>query len=145
VQFGGNTYEVPFIVCGGGGHDVTSLVQAHLGSPAQEPKNGADVTYLDTNRAVDATQLILNRHDDQSYGFLRVTVDSQLLSFVFNPVGRSATPPAPSDSVTVDLASHTLAGPTQARRPYGSRTKPRLTRKHSMGRDRHVSRTAARR
>jgi Calcineurin-like phosphoesterase len=30
VRFGSGEYEVPFIVCGGGGHDVTSLVQPHL-------------------------------------------------------------------------------------------------------------------
>jgi hypothetical protein len=130
VEFGGGTYEVPFIVCGGGGHDVTALVQAHLGSPAQEPANGEDVTYLDTNPAVNATRLVLDRHDDRSYGFLRVTVDTQQIAFEFDPVGTTALPAGYADSVTVNLATHSLVGSGPASRARtitgrgGARQKP---------------------
>jgi hypothetical protein len=116
VRFGGGTYEVPFIVCGGGGHDVNSLVRAHLGSPAQEPADGAEVSYLDSNPAVTATQLVLDRHDDQSYGFLRVTANSEQITFEFNPVSSTSLPTNSSDTVTVDLASHTVVGSAAPKR-----------------------------
>jgi hypothetical protein len=112
IDFGGEAYQVPFIVCGGGGHDVTSLVQPHLGSPESEPPDGADVTYLDTHPAVDATRLVLDRHDDRSYGFLRVTVNSQRLGFEFFPVGSTAASGSSVDSVGVNLASHTVVPST---------------------------------
>jgi hypothetical protein len=136
VSFGGGTYQVPFIVCGGGGHDISSLVQPHLGSPAKEPKNGADVTYLDTHPAVHATRLVLDRHDDRSYGFLRVIADHRRVSFEFFPVGATARSAGSIDAVVVRLAEHTLipavagtraaaARKSRASKPAGSRTTPR--------------------
>ncbi|HTT72832.1 MAG TPA: metallophosphoesterase [Thermoplasmata archaeon] len=108
VAFGAATYEVPFLVCGGGGHDVDPLVRARAGGSAAEPPDGADVSYLDPHPAVDARGLVLERHDDRSYGFLRVTVDDRSLRFEFEPVGAPGTTAGPADSVAVDLAAHTL-------------------------------------
>ena len=51
VQLGSKTYEVPFIICGDGGHNVNQLVQATKGQPAQEPDYGADVSYMDQKPA----------------------------------------------------------------------------------------------
>jgi hypothetical protein len=131
IQFGEGTIQVPYIVCGGGGHNLNPLVQAHLGSAAQEPKDGDDVTYLDTQRAVDATRLVLDRHDDRTYGFLRISVDRAQLAIGFHQIGTKTGSDAPSDSVVVSLASHTLApspppsaatGPAPRRRRKVTRT-----------------------
>ncbi len=108
VQFGEGTYEVPFLVCGGGGHDVQSLVAARHGSEASEPANGADVSYLDVHPAVDAKGLRLDRHDDRSYGFLRVVADAARISFEFTPVIVGAEPGVAADTVTIDIARHAL-------------------------------------
>jgi hypothetical protein len=110
ITFAGGAYEVPFIVCGDGGHGLTSLVQSHLGSPATEPPNGANVSYLDSSTVVDATGLVLDCSDDQTYGYLRVTVNSSLLTASFFKVGAGISPSTPSDTVAVDLPSHRLVG-----------------------------------
>ena len=120
LQLAGQAYQVPFLVCGDGGHDVTPLVRARLGSPAQEPADGADVTYLDPNPMVEAHGLVLEHHDDQTYGYLRVSVNALQLQLSFFPVAAAGAAPTPSDSVTVDLASHRLVpagATTAARRP----------------------------
>jgi Calcineurin-like phosphoesterase len=110
MGFAGQPYEVPFLVCGDGGHDVSALVQAHLGSPAQEPTVGTDVSYLDPSPSVGPTSLVLEQFNDQSYGYLRISVDPHQLSIEFFPVGAANSGATPSDSVTVDLASHRRVG-----------------------------------
>jgi hypothetical protein len=113
-ELAGVNYQVPFIVAGGGGHGLTPLVQAHLGSPAQEPADGADVTYLDPKPAVGPTRLLLDRHDDHDFGYLRVTVDAQQISLSFYPVGSDVAPDTPTDTVVVDLAQHTIRAASDA-------------------------------
>jgi hypothetical protein len=130
LRFAGSAYEVPFIVCGDGGHGIASLAQAHLGSPAQEPVDGADVSYLDVNPSVDATGLVLDRYDDRHYGYLRVTATTSQLSFGFFPVVGGPAAPPPADALTIDLASHTLAtAPTPAVRGAGREKSPRRGRR----------------
>jgi hypothetical protein len=116
VQFAGNSFSVPFIVCGDGGHGISSLVQAKLGSLGQEPANGLRVDYLDSSPAVDAVGLVLERHDDQNYGYLRVDANSQQISFGFYDVGSGILSTLPNDSVTINLANHTVVAgqPTAA-------------------------------
>ena len=46
VKFGSKEFDVPFIVCGDGGHNVNPLVHAKKGQQASEPQNGANVKYL---------------------------------------------------------------------------------------------------
>jgi calcineurin-like phosphoesterase family protein len=108
LKFAGKQYQVPFIVCGDGGHNVTHVVQGSKGHPAQEPYNGANVGYLDSSPVVDARGLVLEKHDDTNYGYLRVTVDSKQLKIGFHQVGTSSIAQSRFDCVTVNLASHTL-------------------------------------
>ncbi len=107
VKFAGNNYDVPFIVCGDGGHNVNPLVQARGGKAAQEPTNGSSVNYMDTKPAVSAGGLLLEKYDDKTYGYLRITVNKQQLQIGFHQVGTSL-PQSRFDMVTVDLASHTM-------------------------------------
>jgi hypothetical protein len=79
IKFGKNTIDVPFIVCGDGGHNVNRLVQGKKGQAPQEPHFGTDVKYMDSNPAVSAQDLQLKHYDDSNYGYLRITVDGQRL------------------------------------------------------------------
>jgi len=110
IQFAGSPYQVPFLVCGDGGHNVAPLVQARNGSPAQEPTDGVNVSYLDPTPSVVATGLVLERHNDQSYGYLRISVNAQQLTIGFYQVGTGIPSTPPADTVTVDLAGHRLVG-----------------------------------
>jgi hypothetical protein len=110
ITFGGKTIEVPFIVCGDGGHNVNLLVRAKKGQPAQEPPYGADVSYLDVRPAVTAKGMILKHYDDTNYGYLRITVDKNSLQIGFHQVGNSSLMQSRTDFVTVDLASRTVVG-----------------------------------
>jgi hypothetical protein len=123
IRFAGTSYQVPFVVCGGGGHDVVPLVRAQGGTVPAEPVDGANVGYLDPDPAVPATGLVLAHHDDRTYGYLRATVTAQQLRLDFHPVATGPTN-APIDSVVVNLAAHTLASaaaapaaPARPRRP----------------------------
>src|SRR5271156_4720979 len=110
IQFAGSPSQVPFLVCGDGGHNVSQLVQATKGQPAQEPDYGADVSYLDQKPAITSKGLILKHYDDQNYGYLRITVDAYSLKIGFNQVGKNSIPQSRTDLVTVDLASHSVVG-----------------------------------
>ncbi|MGI0131457.1 MAG: metallophosphoesterase family protein [Thermoplasmata archaeon] len=108
LRFGGGAYSVPFIVCGGGGHNVAALVHSHLGTAPAEPSDGLAVNYLDPNPVVGPTALTLERHDDRTYGYLRLTVDARMLGIEFYEVATGTAAAALFDVVTVDLASHTV-------------------------------------
>jgi hypothetical protein len=100
ISLGGRQIEVPFIICGNGGHAVLPLVNP----PAANPVKGADVSYLDTNPAVSSQGLVLENFDGQNFGYLLVTVDGKSIQFAYNTAA-SAAGQAPADQVTVILAS----------------------------------------
>src|SRR5208282_3488488 len=104
LNFGGKNYSVPFVICGDSGHNVTPLVSTHLGNSAPDPAENANVKYLDVNPVVQSTGLVLNKHDTQNSGYLRVTVNAKQLSIIFNPVSKTGAAVKP-DTVTIDLAS----------------------------------------
>ncbi|MEO9320310.1 MAG: metallophosphoesterase [Nitrososphaera sp.] len=109
LRFGGSEYSVPFIISGDGGHNVLSLVESRGGVTPPKPKRGARVTYLDSIPAVNSTELTIDNFDDQHYGYLRLTADNKLLRIDFHAADNNASPPPTADSVTIDIASHTLA------------------------------------
>ena len=106
ITFGGKSFEVPFIVCGDGGHNVNLLVRAKKGQPAQEPPYGIAAKYLDSKPAVSSQGLILKHYDDKNYGYLRITVDKISLKIGFHQVGGTSLMQSRVDMVTVDLATH---------------------------------------
>src|SRR6267142_4117905 len=84
MSFGGKEIDVPFIVCGDGGHNVNTLVRPQKGTPAVEPHAGADVKYLEGKNSVEKVKhLILAKYDDHNYGYLRIHVDKQYLKIGF--------------------------------------------------------------
>ncbi len=108
VRFAGKVLDVPFVVCGDGGHNALPLVKGKRGQPAQEPHFGQQVNYLDSRPAVQTGGLVLKHYDGTNYGYLRITVDKQRLQIGFHQVGKSSLPQSRVDMVTVDLASHKI-------------------------------------
>jgi hypothetical protein len=108
VDFDGKEYDVPFVVCGDGGHNVNRVVRGSKGHPAVEPNNGISVDYLEVKPAVKVGGLLLEKYDDTNYGYLRITVDARQLRIGFHQVGNSSLAQSRFDLVTVDLASHTM-------------------------------------
>jgi hypothetical protein len=108
VKFNGKEFDVPFIVCGDGGHNVNRVVQGSKGHPAVEPNNGVSVDYLEKNPAVSVGGLLLEKYDDTHYGYLRITVDAEQLRIGFHQVGASTLAQSRFDMVTVELDSHTM-------------------------------------
>lgn len=108
LTFNGQKYSVPFIICGDGGHNVDTLVQAKFGTKPPEPGDNIDVSYMDTTNIVQATGLTLNKHDQKNFGYLKLNITKSSMVITFHPVPRSGVTPAP-DTVTVNLANHTCS------------------------------------
>jgi hypothetical protein len=87
-----NGYQVPFIVAGDGGYSPLSKMRATLRTPYP----------------IDST-LTLNSYDDTDYGYLRVIVNATTLTIEFHPQSDAGTTKTPDDTVTITLATHTVA------------------------------------
>lgn len=108
VNLGGKQFDVPFIICGDGGHNANPLVHPSKGQPAQEPAIGTSVNYLDVNPAISTGGLLFEKYDDRNYGYLRITVDARQLAIGFHVGGTGGIAQSGVDKVTVDVASHTM-------------------------------------
>jgi hypothetical protein len=109
LHFGGKDIEVPYVVCGAGGHNIVPLVQGRRGQPGQRPRYGTKVDYMDANAVVPSRGLVLENYDDNPthYGYLRVTVSAVKVSIAFQ-LAQEDVNQAQADVVTVDLATHRL-------------------------------------
>ncbi len=109
MQFAGREIDVPFIVCGDGGHNVNPLVRAKKGEPAQEPHPGSRVDYMEWKKAaITAKELWLEKYNDTNYGYLRIHVDEKELVIGFHQVGASTLAQSRYDMVTVNLADQKM-------------------------------------
>jgi len=101
VQLGAEKHEVPFVVCGCGGHNVSVLAKA-----SEEPSFGDRVDHLDPNPAVTTGGLTLEKYDDRNYGYLKINVDAQTLRIAFHHVDETSLTQSRYDLVSIDLATH---------------------------------------
>jgi hypothetical protein len=108
VHFGGQDFDVPFIVCGDGGHNVNALVRGRKGQAPPEPGNGVNVDYMDVKPAIKTGGLLLEKHDDSKYGYLRISADKEQLRIGFHQAGTGSLPQSRFDMVTVQLSDHTM-------------------------------------
>jgi hypothetical protein len=107
LDFGGKEIDVPFIVCGDGGHNVNALVRAKKGTTPAEPRSGSDVMYLEGNtKNAKVKHLILAKYDDHNYGYLRIQVDKAYLKIGFHQASVRSLAQSRFDMVTVRLADH---------------------------------------
>lgn len=88
--------EIPYIICGNGGHNVQKLRAAN--GPLRTPQ------IVQPAKAND-DQITLENYDDTDYGYLRITVDPQQLRIEYHPASDADQAKTPDDSVTIDLAS----------------------------------------
>jgi hypothetical protein len=107
--------EIPYMVCGNGGHNVQKLTKA-------------GTAVLRTPQVVQSAQgkndqVVLENYDDTNYGYLRVVVTSTQLRIEYHPASDGPNAKTPNDYVTVDLRSHKIVyfvandlGPTKAAR-----------------------------
>ena len=108
VMLAGDERQVPFVVCGNGGHNVNPIVRPSRNQAAPEPQNGTDVAYLERKPAIDVAGLTFQRYDDHNYGYLRVSVDDKTLRIAYHQAGVRSLLQSRFDLVTVDLATHRL-------------------------------------
>jgi len=108
VTFAGKEFDVPFIVCGDGGHNVNPLVRASKGQKPDEPQNGMSVKYLEAHPVLKVKDLLLEKYDDTNYGYLRIHVDKEQLRIGFHQVGARTLAQSRYDLVTVNLADDTM-------------------------------------
>ena len=92
--------ELPYIVCGNGGHNVQSLARS-AGQVLRAPQIIRSASPTDD-------QIVLENYDDQNYGYLRVVVTAAQLRIEYHPAGDGAKTKSPDDHVTVDLKTRRL-------------------------------------
>lgn len=87
--------EIPYIVCGNGGHNVQRL-KGHAGASLRTPQ---------TIRLQDAhdDEVTFENYDDQDFGYLRVIADPKQLRIEYHPASDGAAAKTPDDSVTIAL------------------------------------------
>ena len=89
--------DIPYIVCGNGGHNVTRL-HASGGVPLRTPQ------VLKLKQPNDDAVTFEN-YDDINYGYLRIIVDPKQLRIEYHPASDGIHTKTPDDSVTIDLGS----------------------------------------
>ena len=90
--------EIPYIVCGNGGHNVQKLSAGPGGGALRTPQ-----TLVSKQSGDDP--VTFENYDDTNYGYLRLVVDANQLRIEYHPASDGAQAKTPDDSVTVDLAS----------------------------------------
>ncbi len=101
LTFGGASVEVPFVICGNGGHNVTPIERL----AADRPQFGTDVSYIERDPAVTSTGLVLEKYDDQNFGYLIVSADPTHLRIGYYNTASVTPQQTRFDLVTVDLAT----------------------------------------
>ena len=91
--------QVPYLVCGNGGHNVAALTKG--GTPLRAPQ------IIQTGKG-STDQLVLENYDDKNYGYLRIVVTAGQLRIEYHPASDGPATKTPDDFVTVDLKSRKL-------------------------------------
>jgi hypothetical protein len=89
--------QIPYIVCGNIGHNVTRL--SKYGAAIRAPQ----LAYKDKTERV-----AFENYDDKNYGYLRVIASSEVLRVEYHPADDGSGTKTPDDAVTVNLASRLL-------------------------------------
>lgn len=87
-----NSYQIPYIVAGCGGHSPLSKMRTTYRTPYK----------------IDDT-LTLESYDDTDYGYLRVVANATTMNIEFHPQSDGGTTKTPDDTVTITLANHKLS------------------------------------
>jgi Calcineurin-like phosphoesterase len=88
--------DIPYLVAGGGGHNVVKLQTSGTGNALRTPLK------------VNPT-LTLENYDDTNYGYLRIVVDTVNLRIEYHPATDGAGAKTPNDTVTVNLKTRAVS------------------------------------
>ena len=88
--------DIPYLVAGGGGHNVVKLQTSGNGNALRTPMK------------VNPT-LTLENYDDTNYGYLRIVVDTINLRIEYHPASDGAGSKTPNDTVTVNLKTRAVS------------------------------------
>jgi len=88
--------DIPYLVAGGGGHNVVKLQTSGNGNALRTPMK------------VNPT-LTLENYDDINYGYLRIVVDTINLRIEYHPASDGAGSKTPNDTVTVNLKTRAVS------------------------------------
>jgi hypothetical protein len=91
--------QVPYIVCGNGGHGLPRFSQKRPAPPR---------TPTPKEVAAGADPVTLENYDGKEYGYLRIIANDQQLRIEFHPASDGADVKTPDDFVTVDLKTRRL-------------------------------------
>ena len=94
-----NGTQIPYLVCGNGGHNVAALAKGS--TPLRAPQ------IIQAAKG-STDQLVLENYDDKNYGYLRIVVTAEQLRIEYHPASDGPSTKAPDDFVTVDLKSRKL-------------------------------------
>ncbi|WP_266180382.1 metallophosphoesterase family protein [Dyella humicola] len=89
--------QIPYVVCGNGGHNVQKLNISGLRAP-----------QIIQNASRNANKIVLESYDDTNYGYLRVIVDDKQLRIEYHPATDGKDTKTPDDFVTVNLTTRIL-------------------------------------
>jgi hypothetical protein len=92
--------QIPFMVIGNGGHGIQKLSKGTTIRTPQSMPVFAQPEAKDT--------VTFESYDDANYGYTRILINAQQLRIEYHPASDGTITKTPDDSVTVDLASHTL-------------------------------------
>jgi hypothetical protein len=92
--------QIPYIVCGNGGHGLSHL------SKAQGVRTPQSVPIFAQPEANDS--VTFENYDDKDYGYLRILANPSQLRIEYHPAADGGGAKTPDDFVTVNLAQSTL-------------------------------------
>jgi Calcineurin-like phosphoesterase len=90
--------QIPYIVCGNGGHNVQRLSK---GNPPRAPQ-------VIQNATAGVDEVTFDSYDDTDFGYLRIIVTEAQVRIEYHPASDGSNAKTPDDHVTVDLKSRTL-------------------------------------
>jgi hypothetical protein len=93
--------QIPYLVCGNGGHGLTPL------SKAQTIRTPQPMQIFAQPEAKDS--VTFENYDDKDYGYLRILANPAQLRIEYHPAADGGGAKTPDDFVTVNLADSTLA------------------------------------
>ena len=93
------TAEVPYIICGNGGHALPHFTTKRP-APARTP--------FSLKQPAGSDAVTLENYDGKNYGYLRIIANATQLRIEYHPSGDGPDVKTPDDFVTVDLVSRKL-------------------------------------
>jgi hypothetical protein len=100
--------EIPYVVCGNGGHNVQRLSKDNAGTVIRTPQIIQEAAAK-TATSPARDQIVFENYDDGDYGYLRIIATAEQLRIEYHPASDGGAAKTPNDFVTVSLADRKIA------------------------------------